>query len=209
MSNMESLEHVYSFRVDKNEDQTENEFKKEVQTRIEQWQDNGIVINYLIGWEYAEITQKFHAQGALQIDHELTAKERCKYRNIWKRKSGQISLVKAKKKSIWSYCKKDGDIWTTFNETQLNKIEAWIPKKEYKKTENKKKMDIIDEQIQNVEAHIKEDYRYYAESIVKIGMNNGKLFNKNQIYKYLLKYCPNFTEREYMHHIGLFRDKFY
>ena len=119
--------YMYQFRVDLSENRWSD---------IKEWM-NRENYDYLGKFEIGQKTKKPHYQSVIWSETELSANDRVKIRQYWKKDNhlkyrNSISITQVKKpNSILKYVIKDkGTTYTTLNNEQLSKVGTWEPVKE-------------------------------------------------------------------------------
>jgi len=190
--------YAYSFRVDYVHD-----CSKVMLTKLDEWLGKSKVVHCLIFTEIAEKTKKLHYQGIVWFKQKPTGKNLTKYRNWWCRPQGSISLVSAKKIiSLSSYVAKDKEIIkTSLSPAQM----ALIP--EWKLDQKKVWKDQVEEKAKQLVSETNGKYDY-VNALVDYYIVSGKAPpTRNTIYKFLLRNHPDFDAADYIHDLGMFRQK--
>lgn len=198
--------YVYSFRVDfldNNNDQMQQNMKKFV--------DKYEIPHYVCFQEEAKVTKKIHYQGALWFPYRVTTKGMMTMRNWWARPKGGISITKAKKlKSLLAYIKKDfnpqynPNNWLLFTNIDMdiinNQFGTW-------------ELDQKKVWLEKLEDKCKElagtcySKEHYVDSIIDFYTANAKAPpTRNTLYKFLLRYHPEFSAANYRKDLGMFKE---
>jgi len=197
---------VYSFRVDYKTANLELMTSEQMKEAMETFVSKYDIPHYVCFEETADITQKTHYQGAIWLSHKATAKKLTAMRNWWGRQKGGISLTKAKKlKSLLAYVKKDftGDmnmlvtnigidiINIKFGTWEIDQKKVWLEKLEIK--------------CQQLVGETNGKYQY-CEAIIDFYTANSKAPpTRNTLYKYMLRYHPEFNASDYLVDLGMFK----
>jgi hypothetical protein len=191
--------YVHSLRVDYLDNTRE-----EIEIKLKKWaeKNDSIIHKYIAFEEKGETTQKLHLQGAVWTKQSLSNSVKNKMRNWWKRPKGHISFTIAKNvKSLVAYVSKDeGAYWTTLSETQIDLFPKWDndPITTWKKNLEKKCKQLVSETNGKYE---------YCEAIIDYYTKNQKAPpTRNTLYKYMLRYHPQFTSSNYLVDLGMFKE---
>lgn len=198
--------YAYSLRVDAKTQEYNSISKcKQLLKEFKQFQERFSTIkHHFIYIEQSAVVDKTHIQGILWTINQLKHKDMSAMRQWWKRPSGHISFVNAKKiKSLASYCSKDlGERSTSLSDHQLNLIPKWINAKADWKT----KLQLF---LTN-EVACTNGFKDYACEIIKFYITNSKAPpNRATIYKHLLRNHPDFDANDYARQINLFKEENY
>lgn len=199
--------YVYSFRVDfllNNIDQMQQDMKKFV--------DKYEIPHYVCFQEEGNVTKKLHFQGALWFPYRLTTSAMMTMRNWWLRPKGGISFTKAKKlKSLLAYIKKDFNPYDDSCQLFTN-IEMEIINQKFATWETDQKkvwLEKLEDKCKELAdtTHSKENY---VDRIIDYYTANAKAPpTRNTLYKFLLRYHPEFSAANYRHDLGMFKNNNY
>jgi hypothetical protein len=189
---------AYSFRVD-HQKETEEEMMESLIKFILKYD----VKKYIGYTEIAAKTKKLHIQACIWFETRLTENKKTAMRNFWQRPKGGISLAKAKNmKSLVAYVTKDdGKHIKNLTEEEFNRIPSWEtdPKKVWMDKLEIKCKALVSETNGKIE-YVHEIINYYTK-------NHKAPPTRNTLYKYLLRYHPDFGAEDYVHDLGMFREK--
>lgn len=197
---------VYSFRVDYKNANLQILSAEQMKASMEAFVSKYDIPHYVCFEEVADITEKTHYQGAIWMSYKPTASHLTAMRNWWRRPKGGISLTKAKKlKSLLAYVKKDftGDmnmlvtnigidiINVKFGTWEIDQKKVWLEKLELKCKQ------LVGETNGKYE---------YCEAIINYYTAHQKAPpTRNTLYKYMLRYHPEFNASAYLVDLGMFK----
>ncbi len=188
----------YSFRVDFCDTTT-----LEMRKKLMEWTEKFEVSEYAVFEETSTQVKKLHYQGAVWFTTRRVSKLLTKMRNWWCRPKGGISLVIAKNvKSLTAYIAKDGVMTAcSLTTAQLGLFSTWETdqKKVWLKTLELKAKQLVSETNDKCD---------YCRALIDFYTEMKKAPpTRNTLYKFLLRYHPQFEAQDYLHDLGMFREK--
>lgn len=189
---------IYSFRVDYDGDTPEY-----MLARLKEWIEHFDIAEYAIFSEISKKVKKLHYQGAVWTDTPRAKADLTKMRNWWGRSKGGISLAQAKNlKSLTAYVAKDGELThNSLTKAQLALFPTWVT--DLRKVWLKQ----LEQKAEQLVAETNGKYEYVHALINFYTKMKKAPPTRNTLYKFLLRYHPEFEASDYVNDLGMFREK--
>ena len=212
---------MYSLRVD-----YMTETREQMIEKLHNWIEARKPAYWCVCEERGAETGKLHLQGAVWYPSLISGGNKSACRNWWQRTKGHISFTNARDvESLKAYVTKD---YSKIKETNKQGLhEKYIPSENlmitnltdedletFKKWEKDMKKVWLEKLEKKCKSIINEmdslTPGQYVEAIVDYYTENKKAPpTRNTLYKFMLRYHPGFTAKDYIRDLGMFKTEQY